>query len=330
MKTLVGAIRWDAWGTQDIGPQVRATLSLQRFHFRLPFYAKIIGNDNIFIPPYSQELIDKEIVYAKNAGIDYWAFCWYPHTVEGGLDSARKLYQSSAHKNDIKWCPILCVSRFNLETDGKTLVEEMKEENYQRVDNNRPLVYFFGVDKNLEKGLRKLCREANVENPFIVKLSWYAPDEDYEGFDGISAYVIVTKTHGALYSEFIKGAEKRWDEMTSVGLPLIPTVSTGWDKRPRYYHPVSWEFKATNTYPTNYVYQGTSDEIATHLDHAMTWAEKHSNESPVNSVLIYAWNENDEGGWIIPTLKEMEDYGHPVRLDAIKRVIKKHNRGNKS
>ena len=38
-KTLIGAIRWDAWGTIDIGPQVRATLSLQRFHFRLPFYA---------------------------------------------------------------------------------------------------------------------------------------------------------------------------------------------------------------------------------------------------------------------------------------------------
>jgi hypothetical protein len=24
--------------------------------------------------------------------------------------------------------------------------------------------------------------------------------------------------------------------------------------------------------------------------------------TPANAVIIYAWNENDEGGWLIPTL----------------------------
>jgi hypothetical protein len=39
-----------------------------------------------------------------------------------------------------------------------------------------------------------------------------------------------------------------------------------------------------------------------------------------NTVLIYAWNETDEGGWLHPTLAE-----GTARLDAIKKVLKKEN-----
>ena len=34
-------------------------------------------------------------------------------------------------------------------------------------------------------------------------------------------------------------------------------------------------------------------------------------------VLIYGWNENDEGGWLTPTLNEGS-----ARLDALRRVLK--------
>lgn len=35
-------------------------------------------------------------------------------------------------------------------------------------------------------------------------------------------------------------------------------------------------------------------------------------------MLIYAWNENDEGGWLMPTLPCQTD-----RLDALRQVLKK-------
>ncbi len=327
-KTLVGAIRWDAWGTKDIGPQVRATLSLQRFHFRLPFYAEIIGNDNILIPPYSQEIVDYEIDLASDAGIDYWAFCWYPHTVDGGLDSARLLYQSSSKKNKIRWCPILCVSKFDFETDGVKLAEEMKEENFQKVLDSRPLVYMFGGDKAFADDLKKVCKKAGVKQPYIVYMGWgNVWDVAREmGADAVSCYANGMRD-GKLYTELAKAERDRWDNDLKTGkMPVVPTVTTGWDKRPRYYHPVSWEFKDTNTYPQNYSYQATDSEIAMQLESAIKWSKKHEEESPVNSVIIYAWNENDEGGWIMPTLKEMQDYGHPVRLDSIKKTIKKCNK----
>jgi len=328
-KTLVGAIRWDAWGTKGVGPQVRDSLSLNRFHFRLPFQAHIIGSDRVFIPPYSQEIIDKEIEYAKAAGIDYWAFCWYAENSDGGgLDSARKLYLSSEHRKDVKWCPILGVGFFSFETHMPELVEQMKEENYQKVCDGRPLVYIFGGgSKEYIDNIRAACAKGGVPNPCIYLMGWGNIWEKAIEFgaDGISCYANGAR-NGAQYSELCTQESNRWEHDKQGGLPIIPTVTTGWDKRPRYYHPVTWEWSSTNSYPNEYTFQGTDSEIAEQLKKALAWCAKNKDNSPANSVIIYAWNENDEGGWIAPTLKELEDYGRPVRLDAIKAVLEKYNK----
>lgn len=328
-RTLVGAIRWDAWGTKGVGNQVRDSLSLNRFHFRLPFYAHILGADRVFIPPYSQELIDSEIAYAKSAGIDYWAFCWYAETQDGGgLDTARQLYLSSEHRNDVKWCPILGVGYFSLEKHLPVLVEQMKEENFQKVCGGRPLVYIFGGgSKELVDALRATCRAEEVPDPCIYVMGWgniWETAQDW-GADGISCYANGAQ-NGVLYSQLAAQEAARWEHDKQGGMPIIPTVTTGWDKRPRYFHPVTWEWASTNSYPQNYAFQATDSEIADHLEAAVRWTEENRNFTPADSVIVYAWNENDEGGWIMPTLKEMEDYGRPVRLEAIGRRLEKLRR----
>jgi hypothetical protein len=81
-KTLVGVIRWDGWvgnsGLWKIGPIVERTLGPERFHYRAPFFSVVKGRDSISIVGTSQEIMDREIAYAKYAGIDYWAYCYYP------------------------------------------------------------------------------------------------------------------------------------------------------------------------------------------------------------------------------------------------------------
>jgi len=328
-KALVGAIRWDAWGTKGVGNQVRDSLSLNRFHFRLPFYAQIIGADRVFIPPYSQELMDKEIAYAHEAGIDYWAFCWYPESAEGsGLDTARQYYLSSEHRKDVKWCPILGVSAFSIEKHLPVLVEQMKDENFQKICGDRPLVYIFGGgSKEIVDAIRGACAKVGVPNPCIYVMGWGNIWETAQawGADGISCYANGAR-NGVLYSQLAAQEAARWEHDKQGGMPMIPTVTTGWDKRPRYFHPVAWEWNSTNSYPEEYTYQGTDSEIAAHLKHALDWSDTNPDDTPARSVIIYAWNENDEGGWIVPTLKEIEDYGHPVRLDAIKQVLQEYRR----
>ncbi|MBI2022809.1 hypothetical protein HYS97_03105, partial [Candidatus Daviesbacteria bacterium] len=75
VKPLVGAIRWGGWFS---GSRWAKNLEDQKWHSRLPFYSKI-GPDgkSIEILGDRQEVMDQEILYAKKAGIDFWAYCFY-------------------------------------------------------------------------------------------------------------------------------------------------------------------------------------------------------------------------------------------------------------
>ena len=73
-RPLVGAIRWDAWQENgDIRATVERTLGPSHWHYRLPFFARITGSNSVAINGNSQAIMDQEINYAANAGIDYWA-----------------------------------------------------------------------------------------------------------------------------------------------------------------------------------------------------------------------------------------------------------------
>ncbi len=46
----------------------------------------------------------------------------------------------------------------------------------------------------------------------------------------------------------------------------------------------------------------TPDEFATHIREALEWTKANRDFNPSNAVIIYGWNENDAGGWLLPTL----------------------------
>jgi hypothetical protein len=79
-KPIVGAIRWDAWvgDLSDVGLMVEKTLAPQHWHYRLPFYAKEISSTQVQVRGATQEIMDQEIAYASQSGLDYWAFVIYP------------------------------------------------------------------------------------------------------------------------------------------------------------------------------------------------------------------------------------------------------------
>jgi len=80
----------------------------------------------------------------------------------------------------------------------------------------------------------------------------------------------------------------------------------GWDRRPRIETPVPWERDGADPGDgSERYYESPSPvELAAHLQDAISWVSKHPKAAAVNTVLIYAWNEYDEGGWIAPTLLE--------------------------
>ena len=103
-RVTVGAIRWDAWFSDPHNPYVK-NLSAHKWHHRLPFYAEIISDSEVRIQNDVQEVVDREIAYARQGGIDYWAFLYYQPTVRkdgfdhDAMNRARRLFLSSLDRN---------------------------------------------------------------------------------------------------------------------------------------------------------------------------------------------------------------------------------------
>ena len=104
-------------------------------------------------------------------------------------------------------------------------------------------------------------------------------------------------------------------------MPYIPLVSSGWDKRPRKDNPVSWELN--DAYHQQAVFPGkaSAQEIAEHLGKAIEFVQNNRQICIANTIIIYAWNEFDEGGWISPT-RNSDGSPDSSRLNAIKTILK--------
>ena len=326
-KVMVGAIRWDGWvgDLHPAGLEIEYTLGPRQYHYRAPFYAREVSGDSIQCRAATQEIMDQEISYARYAGLDYWAFCWYPPG--SGLDTARNLYLSSSLKNDINWCVILGTNPFDLERDGKWLLKRFKESNYQKVFNDRPLIYIFsssspGLNK-ITLGIRNMCRAAQFPEPYIVAMEFSpgnaAAAADSIGADAISCYastydyVSGDQFGGGPYvTTIMKSDEAGWEKYSLTGKQLVPWVTTGWSPKPRIERSVSW-----NTYykSNGWAMDGTPEEIAQNLRNALTWVKNHKNATEANTILVYAWNEFDEGGWLCPTLGNNMD-----RINAFRKI----------
>jgi hypothetical protein len=60
--------------------------------------------------------------------------------------------------------------------------------------------------------------------------------------------------------------------------------------------------------------------LAQHVQAALAWTAHNPDLTPANAVIIYAWNENDEGGWLTPTWTAQ---GKPNtdRIEALGRTV---------
>ena len=65
----------------------------------------------------------------------------------------------------------------------------------------------------------------------------------------------------------------------------------------------------------------TPEQLARHVRDAIQWTQANRDLNPANAVIIYAWNENNEGGWLVPTLNS-RDTADMSRLDALRRVLR--------
>jgi hypothetical protein len=323
VRTLVGAIRWDGWcgDRHPVGLGLEQAMAPDKYHYRLPFYAAVPAPGRVETRCTTQAVMDRELAFAQEAGIDYWAFDWYPPG--SGLALARDLYLSSSRRGAVKWCVILATNPF-ADSDRAWLVEQFRMPAYQCVLGDRPLVYIFAASAKhagLVRELREEAASAGVPSPFVVLMGWsaaVAEAADACGADALGAYVTPLGNRST-FAANMAHEQRQWQALKSTGRQVVATVTTGWDPRPFLDCPVPWYHGASDSH---WVETATPAEIATHLRQAIAFTEAQPESTLANTVLIYAWNENAEGGWIIPTLHELRTAGHPLRLDAVRSVLK--------
>ena len=154
---------------------------------------------------------------------------------------------------------------------------------------------------------------------------------DYFGAQATSSYCN-WGDGGISYSSFAFATEQKWDRYKNPQHAFIPFITTGWDPRPiiEYYNEISEadSISISTWYPKpaedHYVQTATADEVAMHLKAGLEWVKSNPSYARPNTVIIYAWNECSEGGFIIPVTESDSsaiNYG-TKRLDAIKSIAK--------
>jgi hypothetical protein len=332
---LVGAIRWDGWfydTANDITKILQKTLAPKEFHDRLPFFAREISDDSVYINGSSQEVMDREIAYAKAGKLDYWAFVIY--SPGEGLSRGMENYLRSAHRRDINFSIITEQARV---VPSNTvylnyITRLLQEPGYQLVEDGRPLWYLGFIDSasviktwgsffNMKRAIdsiRSIVMKSGLKNPYLVIMDFNASLgkrwSDSLGGDAISSYATSKNSIKAPYKKLDEEAAVFWDECKATGSQVVPICMAGWSPKPRMDYPNIW----SHFYPKNaYYINATPAELADHVRKGLSWLQKNKEAAHAQCALIYAWNEYDEGGWLGPTL-----YYGTERLDALSAAIK--------
>jgi len=342
-RPIVGAIRWDGWyGRGDVVRQVESSLGQRKYHFRLPWFAHVLGDDSVRIDGDSRVVMEQEIAYAVRAGLDYWAFVDYGDESQD-MRIALDRYLSTPGKKGLRYCFVEEGPRVDRAGTAAwpRLVEHFRDADYQTVLDGRPLLFVFVKTVQLGRAewddLRRQTVAAGLRDPYLVLMGWN-PQQDAKdmaalGFDAVSAYA-----RGGSYSMAQPGYVEQcglvrrdlWERWQALGVPFVTFASAGWDTRPRNERPPSWmrdEVRAepdptppARQRPLVDAVTATPAELADHVRQAVDWAQAHPGANPSGAVVIYAWNEHDEGGWLQPT---RGPGGGPdeSRIEALRRVL---------
>lgn len=325
----VGAIRWDAWyapGSQQT-EAMSQTLGDPLFAGRIPSFGKRCSKDRACFPVISQSQIDHEIDLAVRAGLDFWAFVAYEkgHPIRGAFDR----YLASSRHSRLKFSLICDAGRF---LANRSLVEEhislLAHPSWQKSINGKPM-YSVMITSGGRSGMGDLRRLKSQIAAFragarsrlaldVDVIALLAPGVDRAGlvdagFDAIGYYSIVCSRSGTEFKDLSGCVQSTWVRASTGGRAFVPTIMMGWDRSPRMKHPVPWERRNGQT---EIAFQAPSAmELKFHIESGLEFAKRTPNTP---AILIYAWNEFDEGGWIYPASEDNFD-----RIEVLKSVLQK-------
>lgn len=355
-KPSVGAIYWGMWNSYGFGNAAitEVTLNPTQYRNRVPFFgresseriieyvgppgeSRYSATTSLRINADQQWAIDQEIKYAVEAGIDYFAYIYY-----GKNHYAHRLYKSSSIKEKEK-LKLAWIIGFMNPLDIPDMVSDMGKDFYHKVLNNRPILYFIKFDEDCSEVsdfLEKVKNEYRKQfpssaPPYVVilndgnPLAHYCNKTEKYYADAFSAYTSANGSSIGIHSyEYIRDKElQSWGgaDISAGGQKRVLWMSFGFDRRPRIDFPVPWERTPEgNADPgnsVNWAGNATPAQIEEQIKKAVEFINNNPITCETQSLLLYAWNEHDEGGWISPTIFPGTNEINKAHMNAVKRGL---------
>ena len=327
-------IRWDAWYDRDavVTRQYHATLSPQRWQSRAPWFSTVVSPYRITVAG-TQANMDTEIEIAANAGIKAFGQVWYGGGVDNNppgdaaLHKGWQLYNTSSQKALVKWCGIVSPRVVGHNPWSNTAgwhanvdqwVTYFQQTNYLKW-GTRPVLfviwdaadvatYFGGSNANVTTSfnyLRSQSIAAGAGDPYIVAMG-----DPYGG--GLTSSAVLPLIAGNAISNYVPNifntalpnsaadlyalTSNFWAANVATGNKTVPNAILGWDARPRVQLPPFGSGRVPWIGNDQHYVPGTNAEIAAHLQSCITFIGANQPACDNKLMLVYAWNEFDEGG----------------------------------
>lgn len=330
-RAAVGAYYFDGWagrhrlaGTEAWAKETPTHLSrrmLEEFPEREPIWG---WRDD------RQEIVEQQIDLAADHGIAFFAFCWYWHPMQQQIDEDPKhtglnLFLKAPNRDRMKYCLLvanhegfLVGNAENWKRAAERWMPYLADKRYVTVEG-KPLVIIFNPADGHGDGLAALQEAAKKAGLPGVAVAACGRGDSKQGYTLRTHYNIIpgyadgSQEHP--YAELVAAHEKAWSG--SREQPYIPEVTAGWDKRP-------WEGpQGLNQKPGWYFPDRTPAAFGQFVQSALDWMDQHPEQTTKERlVLVYAWNEFGEGGYIAPTKGDPQGQ----YLKALKSVVLRGDR----
>lgn len=308
---LHGVGWWHGYtGTNDaVGLQGIKELSPAYFQERVPYYGEITGKNSSVFGSDTQEKMDQQLDYAIAAGIDYIVWDTYPprYVGENNLnDFGLHMYLASSRRSQVSFCMDMMGSAFCYWEDGMKdwFLNLLTNSACFKVLDGRPLIYVFnpeayvtsGSYSNVASMLEDLCTASIAQgsgDPYIVGTCW-----SYAAITNVAAHFGETIDSYSRYAG--GGSVAAWNSFREeASYRYLPQAGTGWDPFPRQENCPPWN----DGYPRGPWRTETSpDQIAGMLQDARDWVNDFPLSAEVPLVHSFGWEDNSEGGRVVPTL----------------------------
>jgi len=290
----IGAYYYDGWASDKSSALTQKLLN--QYADRMPVWG---WRDD------SLEIMEQQIEIASKNGIDFFAFCWYWADDQGPFNekvvkaepahTSLDLFLKARNKDKMKFCIMIANhdgARIEGEENWKRVIEYFadnyfSDSQYLTINNNPVVIYYLPMEAQPHVAeMREVAVSKGYNGLYTMscgyKLDGYDAQTWYNSFNGKKESE--AQDYESLFS-WIEGIRNK----ASVNTVVAPLCSVGWDKRP-------WENVEKSVYYVN----KSPSAFRKHLYRAVDFLNSRNTPNPI--IMIYAWNEYGEGGYLAPTV----------------------------